>query len=559
MVQRFCRFVLFRVGGVGGALFSLLLVISLLSGARAQGVAHHYFPETGHYVQGPFLLFWQTQGGVEIFGYPITEQYDDPHRDRVVQYFERARFELADLNGAPYVELGRLGAEVTQGREFQTTPPIEPSAEWRYFPETQHIIQHGFKQFWEMRGGRRIFGLPLSEEISELSSDGTYRTVQYFERARFEYWPELPPGRRIVLGSLGRTLAPSGLQTPLPPGTPPGTLPPGWSSIVRQHPQTPFLPESINASVTPTIGTPGDSFVFTAHGFAPDERVGIWLTTPDYTPVDLGLHVRANASGSLERITIETEGDAADGVWAINAEGMESGRGAVGYFRLSQVLNAPPGNPAILGLVQHDLLPAAQNTFIVPLLAPAGTSFTLVASGFHPDEQIIGWLTDPNQRSTPLESEHIQRDQSGIVQATIASKDLPDGIYTVVVKGQMSKLVRWATFQVWGQYAAAPGTPRPPNTGGSVSPAEGPPGTVFQVRGEGMQPGEPVEFWMTDPVGRYTLVPDPLVADAQGRVGYTPPLDIVANQDFTPGVYGFHFRGKASGARADGYCTVRYP
>lgn len=72
----------------------------------------------------------------------------------------------------------------------------------RVFPETGHGIGHGFRAYWEQFGDDaqsiRIFGYPLTEELSE---DG--RTVQYFERARFEFWPENPEPHRVLLSRLG--------------------------------------------------------------------------------------------------------------------------------------------------------------------------------------------------------------------------------------------------------------------------------------------------------------------------------------------------------------------
>ena len=56
---------------------------------------------------------------------------------------------------------------------------------FRYFPETGHNIAHEIKAFYDARGGLEIFGLPLTEIITENG-----KQVQYFERARFELHPE---------------------------------------------------------------------------------------------------------------------------------------------------------------------------------------------------------------------------------------------------------------------------------------------------------------------------------------------------------------------------------
>jgi hypothetical protein len=48
-----------------------------------------------------------------------------------------------------------------------------------------------------------MFGLPLTEAISDPDSG---RTVQYFERARLEYHPELSPGAQVRISALGTSL-----------------------------------------------------------------------------------------------------------------------------------------------------------------------------------------------------------------------------------------------------------------------------------------------------------------------------------------------------------------
>jgi hypothetical protein len=55
-----------------------------------------YFPETGHSLSNGFLDEWIFRGGLEVFGYPITEEFGATSLDGrpyVAQVFERARFE----------------------------------------------------------------------------------------------------------------------------------------------------------------------------------------------------------------------------------------------------------------------------------------------------------------------------------------------------------------------------------------------------------------------------------------------------------------------------------
>ena len=60
----------------------------------------------------------------------------------------------------------------------------------RYFSETQHNVYNEFLRYWTGHGGLAQQGYPLSERFLEKSDlDGKTYTVQYFERAVFEYHP----------------------------------------------------------------------------------------------------------------------------------------------------------------------------------------------------------------------------------------------------------------------------------------------------------------------------------------------------------------------------------
>ena len=73
-----------------------------------------YFAETGHGVRDRFLQFWEQNGGLDILGYPISDELQELLPDRqihTVQYFERGRMEYHPQNaGTPFeVQLGLLG------------------------------------------------------------------------------------------------------------------------------------------------------------------------------------------------------------------------------------------------------------------------------------------------------------------------------------------------------------------------------------------------------------------------------------------------------------------
>ncbi len=331
----------------------VILLLSLLTGflpasTQAQG-EEYFFPETGHYLRSTFRTFWDANGGIYLFGYPITEEYQDPQTGSLIQYFERARFEMKVLNGQPYIELGKLGSEITAGRSFPKAQPIQNTEKKRYIPQTQYIIQYGFKQIWETHGAERIFGLPLSNEVDEMMPDGSMRTVQYFERARFEYWPELPDGQRVVLSALGRMLAPPERTTPVHQASPPQPQQPQPQQPQPQQPepQQPAIPADIDATVTPKSGPIGTDFYFQASNFEPNESVSVWMTSPDKQqaiPLD---DTQANDDGTVTKVKkIRTGHLSQQGVWIITAQGIDSGHQSFAHFMLGETPAAAQTNTA---------------------------------------------------------------------------------------------------------------------------------------------------------------------------------------------------------------------
>ncbi|HMA33781.1 MAG TPA: hypothetical protein VKY74_04805 [Chloroflexia bacterium] len=74
----------------------------------------------------------------------------------------------------------------------------------RTFPETGHTVSGRFLAYWDGHGGLAQQGYPLSEEFSEVSDlNGQPYTVQYFERAVFEFHRENPPPYDVLLSQLG--------------------------------------------------------------------------------------------------------------------------------------------------------------------------------------------------------------------------------------------------------------------------------------------------------------------------------------------------------------------
>ncbi len=165
-------------------------------------------------MSGPFQKYWETNGGLAIFGYPISEPFHEISktngRDYLVQYFERNRFEYHPENaGTPNeILLGLLGSEQTTARRAAREAPFNkvPLAQLelvRHFT-TGHTLTPPMSDYWDANGGLPIFGEPISEPFQEKSlEDGKTYLVQYFERNRFEYHPDNPDPYKILLGRLG--------------------------------------------------------------------------------------------------------------------------------------------------------------------------------------------------------------------------------------------------------------------------------------------------------------------------------------------------------------------
>jgi glucose/arabinose dehydrogenase len=184
-------------------------------------------------IDGRIRQFWEGQGGLPVFGYPISTQHEEGGRQ--VQLFERARLELHPENAPPYdVLLGRLGADLLARSGQPPAPPSQPQQGCLFVAQTAQNICPPFLTTWRRYGlelGDRgisereslaLWGLPLGPPQRASLPGGESYSVQWFERARFE--DHGPLG--VMLGLLGRELV-EGTTEPAPvptPGTP--QLPP---------------------------------------------------------------------------------------------------------------------------------------------------------------------------------------------------------------------------------------------------------------------------------------------------------------------------------------------
>lgn len=217
------------------------------------------FEETGFCIEGRIRSFWEQNGGLPVFGYPLAAQGEITVEGQrfQAQQFQRNRLELHPEKAAPYdVLLGRLGADrlAQLGRSWQQYPAEQPQANCRYFEQTGHNVCGAILRAWRANGlefdGKNgksegehlaLFGLPLSGPVTE-TLEGKQYTVQWFERARFELHPENQPPYDVLLGLLG-TETTTSATTPQPrkptatpkPKAPTATPTPEASAMKRRE------------------------------------------------------------------------------------------------------------------------------------------------------------------------------------------------------------------------------------------------------------------------------------------------------------------------------------
>jgi hypothetical protein len=186
--------------------FALLILVGLIAGrsipAIAQQQTSREFPESGHMVVGEFLAFYQSVSDpLLLYGFPITEEFVDPTSNLRMQYFQKARFELhEDAPAGQRVQISRLGSLVYQKEQVQPVAmPITPACRTFTTSGTHYYVCYAFLSFFDAHGGVAQFGNPISDYVKE---GDLY--VQYFEKARFEWHPELPADEWVKLADIGR-------------------------------------------------------------------------------------------------------------------------------------------------------------------------------------------------------------------------------------------------------------------------------------------------------------------------------------------------------------------
>jgi hypothetical protein len=181
-----------------------------------------YFAETGHAVREPFLAYFSEHGGVETFGYPLTNAYRTQD-DTLIQTFQHAQMQLT-VRG---VDLAPIGLALHLG---ESAPGLG--------------VHPSLAAYYESVGGAGFVGEPLgaaSEENGALFQD--------FENARIVR----DQRGEVHLADLG-----SAYLTVFPP--------PADDNLAQFDPrQVPTPGHEIRASVSvehPTVGQNGEQTLY---------------------------------------------------------------------------------------------------------------------------------------------------------------------------------------------------------------------------------------------------------------------------------------------------------
>ena len=252
---------------------AFIVLLSVVLTPRAMAQSDRCFPETNQCISGNIRAYWESNGGLAVFGYPITALATETNADGFTgptQWFERDRLEDHSAEGVG-VLAGRLGAQklAVEGRPWETLPKGAPGrGDCVFFNETGHTLCPPFRAYWEGNGGLARFGFPISEPAGETNQSGFVGTVQWFERRRMESHPELQPPFDILLGLLGNEIrsggsAPPPIPPPPAPPVPPPPIPPAPAPVPPPPPAP--IPIPIPIPIPPPPPPPAPT---------PDPRAG---------------------------------------------------------------------------------------------------------------------------------------------------------------------------------------------------------------------------------------------------------------------------------------------
>jgi hypothetical protein len=415
------------------ALLAALVLAAVPSLSSAQ-TDQRCFPETSQCISGRIREFWEQNGGLLVFGFPITPQHEEQIEGRPfqVQWFERNRLELHPENARPYdVLLGRLGVDrlAQQSRDWFQFPKSVQQPNCRFFGETGHNVCGDILTAWHASGlefdGKKgksegenlaLFGIPLSDPQPEDTPSGRF-TVQWFERARFELHPENAAPYNVLLGLLGKEVRDA---ASVPVATP-----------VPADPCA-DVPEPVDGRISPSkCVTQGDRVTVEIFGFTPNEQVGFWITAPDGSIVGTRQTVNIGSSGRATLPPFATNSFPA-GLYYFVFEGTSSKHQSIIYFK---VLARPAASANSCEDVPEPVSARIHPNKCIKENDPISVDIF----GFTPNEQIGFWVTGPDGSIIGTRQTYNIGPSGSVDGLPLPTSGYPPGIYYWVFEGTSSK------------------------------------------------------------------------------------------------------------------------
>lgn len=196
---------------------------------------------------------------------------------------------------------------------------------------------------------------------------------------------------------------------------------------------TPAAAQVRQLTLTPTQADvlAGQTVDFTGSGFEPNERVAVWITTPEQIVLG-GQYTYASKTGDVS-FGYGVPREAVSGRWALTAHGDISKTPVIATFSVTG--QAPD--------------PARYFIAAAPTSAPAGTTFAFAATGFGKKEKISYWFTGPDNIVHASFSQEIKTNEDGRVDISWASPaNAPKGTWVITIQGITSKMARAVTFEI---------------------------------------------------------------------------------------------------------------
>ncbi len=329
------------------------------------------------------------------------------------------------------------------------------AADARYFEQTGFCVSGLFYDYWAANGGLAQQGLPLSKEFAEVNpSDNKTYSVQYFERARFEYHPENAAPYNVLLGLLGGEQ----YKAKYPNATPAsgGSCPPG----TQQFAQT-------NRCVSGLFYA-----YWAAHGGLAQQGLPLGAEFAEVNPSD----GKTYNVQYFERARFEYHPE--------NAAPYNVLLGLLGgeQYKAKYGGGQPSPAPASSGSPAPAPLPGAQLT-ISPQQGPNGTLFVVTATGLAPNTSYFLQLInrDTNTRIT-FDNAAAKSNANGIIIGGFSfGGNVPAGSYAanIATAAEGGTILATTNFTLTGATGAKPG----PNI--VITPPQGAAGGRFALTGTG--------------------------------------------------------------------------